>query len=113
MTNIFVFGSNLSGIHGAGSAKEAYINHGAVWGQGVGHHGNSYAIPTRDRSINTSLELSEVKYYVEEFLDYARARQDLHFRVVKIGCGLAGFKEYEIAPLFSNVPENVHLPAGW
>lgn len=110
---IFVFGSNLSGIHGAGSAAEALKNHGAIWGQGVGIQGNSYAIPTKSKNVYSTLKLSVIKEYVDEFLEFAKSNQDMTFNVVKIGCGLAGYKESDIAPLFAGASKNVNLPNGW
>ena len=106
---IFVFGSNLAGFHGAGSAAHALSHHGAKHGLGVGLCGNSYAIPTKDSKINV-LPLKVIKLYVEQFLDFARDRDDLTFNIVAIGCGLAGFTPNEIAPLFSNAPKNCNLP---
>lgn len=109
-SQIFTFGSNLAGIHGAGSAQEAYKNHGAVWGCGIGHQGNSYAIPTKDEFIGV-LPLAKIKIHVECFLAYARCRSDLTFNIVAIGCGLAGFAPEEIAPMFKYAPLNCSLPA--
>jgi hypothetical protein len=111
-TRIFVFGSNLAGIHGAGSARAALEKWGAVWGEGVGHYGNSYAIPTKDQKLQT-LPLDVIRYYVDMFVEYARQHPELEFEVVKIGCGLAGFKEEQMAPLFINAGPNCILPQGW
>lgn len=111
--SIFVFGSNLAGVHGAGSALAARRHWGAQWGIGVGRTGNAYAIPTKDGFVNASLPLGTIKTYVEQFLDYARCHSELTFDVVKIGCGLAGFREDQIAPLFLGAPGNVNLPDGW
>ena len=112
MTNILVFGSNLAGRHGAGSALEAAKKHGAVYGRGVGRQGNAYAIPTKDAQLRP-LPLWRIQEYVWDFLRYARDHPSDVFVVVKIGCGLAGFKESEIAPMFYLAPENVALPEGW
>lgn len=115
MTNykpIFVFGSNLAGIHGAGSARAAVDNFGAEYGVGVGLRGNTYAIPTKDKNIET-LPIEDVKYYIAQFIEFARAHPEYLFLVVKIGCGLADFKEKDIAPLFADSPSNVTLPTGW
>lgn len=109
---IFVFGSNLAGRHGAGSAKEAVQKHGAIYGQAEGLQGNSYAIPTKDKNFNT-LSLERIKTYVQGFITFAWMHSEMEFDVVKIGCGLAGYKDHEIAPMFWNVPKNVHLPHGW
>lgn len=109
---IFVFASNLAGRHGAGSALEARKNHGAIYGRGVGHQGNSYAIPTKDMKLNP-LPLNIIYEYVQGFIEFATKHPDMEFNVVKIGCGLAGFEERKIKPLFKNAPENVNLPKGW
>lgn len=103
---IFVFGSNLAGAHGGGAARLAYNRFGAIWGQGVGLQGQSYAIPTMHGGVET------IKPYVDEFIRFAQTRQDLKFYVTQIGCGIAGFKVEEIAPLFHTAidVENVILP---
>jgi hypothetical protein len=112
MRHIFVFGSNLAGFHGAGSAKEAVKHWGAIFGQGSGPQGDSYAIPTKDYKLR-SLPLEDVKEHVDEFLTFARTQQDFLFHVVKIGCGLAGFTEDQIKPFFKDAPGNCLLPIGW
>ena len=103
---IFVFGSNLAGAHGGGAARLAYNRFGAVWGQGVGLQGQSYAIPTMQGGVET------IKPYVDEFIDFAKAHPELFFYVTPIGCGIAGFRDEEIAPLFfaSLDVENICLP---
>ena len=103
---VFVFGSNLAGMHGGGAAATAYRCFGAVWGQGVGLQGKSYAIPTMQGGVKT------VKPYVDEFIDFAKCHPELRFLVTKIGCGIAGFREAEIAPLFAEAIEarNIILP---
>lgn len=106
---IFVFGSNLRGIHGAGAANHAFQNEGAKWGVGVGPVGNSYAIPTKGLKIET-LPLIVIKKYVGDFLIYARLQPNLEFNVTRIGCGLAGYSDSEIAPLFAGASPNCHLP---
>lgn len=104
---IFVFGSNLQGIHGAGSAKEATEKHGAIWGRGIGIQGNSYAIPTKDRNLVT-LPLYIIKEYVDDFLRFAAQHIDWKFNVVEIGCGLAGYNwKRDILPMFENRTNNV------
>ena len=108
-TRIFVFGSNLAGLHGAGSARAAVEKHGAKIGLGVGLCGNSYAIPTKDCYLEV-LSLEVIQLHVEQFLDFALMRPDLQFDVVAIGCGLAGFTPEEIAPMFYPCPANVHVP---
>lgn len=106
---IFVFGSNLAGRHGAGAALYAYMNFGAIPGKGEGFMGQSYAIPTKDRNIKT-LPLSDIKTYVSNFLIYAKDNPDKTFLVTEIGCGLAGYKPKDIAPFFVDTPLNVILP---
>jgi hypothetical protein len=98
---IFVFGSNLAGIHGAGSAKEAFEKHGAVWGCGFGLSGNSFAIPTKGFNLEV-LSLMDIETYICAFIYFAGTLPELEFDVVDIGCGLAGYKPEEIAEIFSN-----------
>lgn len=109
---IFVFGSNLAGKHGAGSALEAKKKYGAIQGIGKGLQGNSYAIPTKDYQLNP-LPLYIIYKYIHEFIEFARVNPDKRFHVVKIGCGLAGWQEHQIAPEFKDSPSNVILPDGW
>ena len=103
---IFVFGSNLAGSHGGGAARIAYNSFGAIWGQGVGLQGQSYAIPTMHGGVET------IKPYVDEFLAFAKQYSEMKFYVTRIGCGIAGFKDVDMAPLFSEAfdMENVILP---
>lgn len=111
---IFVFGSNLSGIHGAGAAKYARLHHGAVMGQGMGLQGSSYALPTKGVKISF-MPLEDIGRHVAAFIEFTKIRPDLNFRVTRVGCGLAGFKDTDIAPLFREaLPlKNVRLPQGW
>lgn len=104
--DIFVFGSNLAGRHGAGSAKEARLYWRAEYGIGVGRTGNAYAIPTKDRNLKV-LPLESIAKYIKDFCDYAHNNAHLNFRVVDIGCGLAGYTAKEVGPLFTSVPDNV------
>jgi hypothetical protein len=107
---IFVFGSNLAGIHGAGAARLAFGRFGAVWGVGIGHQGRSYALPTKDKDIET-LSLPEINNHVIDFLEYARNNPQFTFLVTKVGCGLAGWTVEDIAPCFGGeTPANVVLP---
>lgn len=108
---IFVFGSNESGVHGAGAAKLAYKKFGAIWGVGFGLQGQSYAIPTKDLKIQT-LPLDKIERYIRFFLLEAMEYPTYTFLVTKIGCGLAGYSEEQIGSLFKNknIPENVILP---
>lgn len=109
---IFVFGSNEAGIHGAGAARVAYKEHGARMQRGFGHYGDSFAIPTKDRNLQT-LDTIRIKKYVDAFLIYAEAHPDETFMVTQIGCGLAGLKPEEIAPLFHYSPQNCHFDEAW
>ena len=110
--NIFVFGSNLAGRHGKGAALTAFRTHGAIYGQGYGMQGNSFAIPTKDENLNT-LPINKIEKYVNNFIKYATLNPDLMFQVTRIGCGLAGYEDEDIAPLFVNAPINCILPVGW
>jgi len=103
---VFVFGSNLAGMHGGGAAYIAFKQFGAVMGCGVGLRGQSYAIPTMQGGVET------IKPYVDEFVAFASAHPELFFYVTRIGCGIAGFRDKEIAPLFKEALglENVCLP---
>lgn len=108
----FVFGSNLSGWHGGGAAKLAYEKFGAIYGNGIGLQGQSYAIPTKSEGIKRSLTVSEIQPYVNLFIGYAMQNPDMLFLVTEIGCGIAGNSVEDIAPLFKHatmVP-NIHLP---
>ena len=103
---VFVFGSNLAGMHGGGAAYVAFKQFGAVMGCGVGLRGKSYAIPTMEGGVET------IKPYVDDFITFAKEHPELFFYVTRIGCGIAGFRDKEIAPLFSEAAslENVCLP---
>ena len=103
---VFVFGSNLKGMHGGGAARIAYDRFGAVWGEGVGLQGRSYAIPTMHGGV------PEIKPYVDDFIEFAKNNTDKYFYVTRIGCGIAGFNDRDIAPLFREALtlNNVCLP---
>lgn len=103
---VFVFGSNLAGAHGGGAAYIAVERFGAIWGQGVGLQGQSYAIPTMQGGVET------IKPYVDEFVAFARQHRELLFYVTRIGCGIAGFDDADIAPLFADAigDGNIILP---
>lgn len=109
--HIFVFGSNLSGRHGKGAAKTA-LGWGAKWGQAAGLQGRTYGIPTKDASIRRTLTITEIKPFVDEFIEFAKTRKDLIFLVTEVGCGLAGLKPKDVAPLFEKAVdiENIYLP---
>lgn len=103
---IFVFGSNLEGSHGGGAAKTAHDKFGALWGQGTGLQGQSYGIPTMHGGVE------DIRPFVDEFIDFAITHPGLRFLVTRVGCGIAGFHDSEIAPLFSRAAEvhNICLP---
>jgi hypothetical protein len=109
---VFVFGSNLAGRHGAGAAKHARLYHGAVYGHSAGMQGRCYAIPTKDERLRT-LPLDDIRCYVGEFLAYARVEDATEFYVTSIGCGLAGYSEAQIVPMFKGAPPNCIPPDGW
>ncbi len=93
-------------MHGGGAARAAYNKFGAIWGQGVGLQGQSYGIPTMHGGVDV------IKPYVNEFIDFAKSHPELKFLVTRIGCGIAGFRDEEIAPLFKDAIEieNIYLP---
>lgn len=109
MTAIFVFGSNFAGRHGKGAALHARQHHGAVYGQGIGLQGSSYAIPTKDAQLRT-LPLDEVRRHVDDFKVFAASRPNLVFQITAIGCGLAGYTPADIAPLFRGATRNCTFP---
>ena len=103
---IFVFGSNLQGMHGGGAARVAHEKFGAVWGEGIGLQGQSYAIPTMHGGLDA------IAPYVNDFIAFAKEHPELKFLVTEIGCGIAGFRISEMAPLFKEAlkMENIYLP---
>ena len=103
---IFVFGSNLQGMHGGGAARVAHEKFGAVWGEGIGLQGQSYAIPTMHGGVDV------IAPYVNDFIAFAKEHPELKFLVTEIGCGIAGFRISEMAPLFKEAlkMENIYLP---
>jgi len=108
---IFCFGANLAGRHGAGAAKLAFDKFGAKWGQGVGLYGKTYAIPTKNKKIET-MDLYLIYPYVKEFIEDCKFYSQNHFLVTKVGCGLAGIPLKDMANLFKNAifVENISLP---
>jgi hypothetical protein len=108
---IFVFGSNLAGRHGKGAALYARQHHGATYGQGEGLQGDSYAIPTKDAQLRT-LPLDAIRTHVGAFLTFA-GQFNAVFVVTRVGCGLAGYTDAQIAPMFKDAPANCQLPEGW
>jgi len=109
---IFVFGSNLSGRHGKGAARTAHKLFGAIYGQAYGMQGRSFAIPTVDAKIKEKLPITAISCYVDAFILFAVNHPVLTFYVTEIGCGLAGHKVEDIAPLFKRAQnvENIILP---
>lgn len=107
---VFVFGSNLLGSHGGGAARFALEKHGAKHCEGIGHFGNSYAIPTCDENIRP-MSLERIKPHILVFIDYARARPELSFDLTHIGCGIAGYNwQRDMRPLFpTEIPSNVTI----
>jgi hypothetical protein len=108
----FVFGSNEAGIHGAGAAQHAYKKCGARYGKGYGHEGDSFAIPTKNEDIRT-LPLDIINAYVAGFLAFATGRRKMKFMVTRIGCGLAGYTDAQIAPMFVGAPLNCIFDEKW
>lgn len=106
---IFVFGSNLAGRHGKGAALFAVKHHGAIYGQGIGLQGQSYAIPTKGYHMET-LSLGLIQPHVQAFRTFAVSRPDLTFQLTPIGCGLAGYEPQDIAWMFRDAPKNILLP---
>ena len=103
---IFVFGSNLKGMHGGGAARTAHNRFGAEWGVGVGLTGQTYAIPTMQGGVET------IKPYVDDFIEFAKQHPEYKFLVTRIGCGIAGFTDSQMAPLFKDALDvaNIYLP---
>jgi len=118
---IIVFGSNKAGRHGAGSALIAKQKFGAIYGNGYGLQGRSYAVPTKDGRPDTpnlrdpaaTLPLPEIKQYIEQFIQYAKDHRDNRFFVFRLGCQLAIHKDADIAPMFANSPLNCSFPEEW
>ena len=100
---VFVFGSNAAGLHAAGAAALAHDRFGAVWGQGHGLHGQSYA-------INSMSGLPILGAEIAGFVDFASDHPELRFLVTEIGCGIAGYTPAEVAPFFAGAGDNVVLP---
>lgn len=118
MIEIFVFGSNLAGRHGKGAALIARHQHGAIYGQGEGLQGRSYAIPTkrakeRGSRLLQPLELYEIKAYVVRFLHFAIEHPRMKFNITPVGCGLAGYKREQVRPFFEPLPANCNFLPEW
>jgi predicted esterase YcpF (UPF0227 family) len=110
---VFVFGSNLGGYHGSGAAAFARLHHGAIMGVAEGRTGNAYAIPTKEIGYQTSRKLPDIQESVNRFIKYAQDHPDEEFLVTRVGCGLAGYTDEQIGPMFKNAPDNCELPAEW
>lgn len=109
---IFVFGSNLAGRHGKGAALHARLFYGAETGVAIGHIGQSYAIPTKDQMLR-SLALHQIEHFVKGFMAYAKYHSGLQFDVTRIGCGLAGYQNGDIAPMFTSATPNCWFDLEW
>jgi hypothetical protein len=110
--NIWAFGSNLAGRHGKGAALFARQHYGAIYGCGEGIQGSSYAIPTKDKFLRPRT-LSEINESVKTFLKYAKDHPEDTYKLTRVGCGLAGFTNYQIAPMFKNYTKNIIIPPEW
>lgn len=114
MRRVFVFGSNLKGVHGAGAARYAYKFHGAVWGYGDGRSGNSYALATKLGPWGT-MSLMQVAASIDKFMVYAALHPDTNFKITQVGCGLGRFHKEQIAPLFAvhDIGPNLYFDTAW
>lgn len=112
MPEVFVFGSNEAGRHGRGAALTAYKKYGAKYGYGYGRSGQSFAIPTKDTEIET-LPIETINQYIQGFLAYAKSQYNTPFQITRIGCGLAGYTDAEIAPLFNSASHNCFFDEAW
>jgi len=111
-SRVFVFGSNLMGIHGKGAAKVAHKQYGAEWGVGEGRTGNAYALPTKDYLLQTR-SLVHIELSVLVFMQYAWENLDTKFQVTQVGTGLAGLDKTVIAPMFKGSTCNVFFDLAW
>lgn len=119
--DVFVFGSNLAGRHGKGSALAAKQKYGAIYGQGRGRQGMSYAIPTKDGrpgtpslwDVKSTLPLDSIQRDVDTFIQYAKDHPELQFFVVRLGCALAAHRNEDIAPMFKGAPDNCSFSSEW
>jgi hypothetical protein len=109
---VWVFGSNLAGRHGMGAAKVAHVGFGMPYGKGEGRAEMAYAIPTKDRRLNV-LPLEQIALHVGTFLSHAYDHGTDKFWVTRVGCGLAGYEDCEMAPLFRRAPANCNFPQEW
>jgi hypothetical protein len=104
--DVFVFGSNAGGLHGGGAARIAHERFGAVWGEGHGHHGQTYAIDTMSGLETLAREAGD-------FVAYASSHPEHRFLLTPVGCGIAGYTPEQVAPLFAGIPANVTVPASF
>ena len=109
---IFVFGSNLAGRHGSGAAKVAHEKYGAIYGEGVGMAERSWAIPTKNYNI-VALSIPRIASYIQQFVEFTFKYPEMKFFVTRIGCGLAGYKDSQIAPMFKECNINCNMPEEW
>lgn len=109
---VFVFGSNLAGTHAGGAAKTALLHFGAIKGVGRGWSGQSYAIPTMNEHLQ-QMPLSQIQHYIEDFKIYTKNHPKLKYFITSLGCGVAGYKVEEIAPMFKGISKNVIFPASF
>ncbi|MBU3848099.1 MAG: hypothetical protein H9855_14240 [Candidatus Acinetobacter avistercoris] len=109
---VFVFGSNLAGTHAGGAAKTALLHFGAIKGVGRGWSGQSYAIPTMNEHLQ-QMPLSQIQHYIEDFKIYTKNHPKIKYFITSLGCGVAGYKVEEIAPMFKGISKNVIFPASF
>lgn len=109
---IFVFGSNLSGIHGAGAAKTARQLHGAIIGQGEGPMGNAYALPTKSLNIS-HMSIDTTQTHVTRFVEYAKSNPEKVFEVTAVGTGLSSKSHSTMAQMFNEAPDNCYFDTIW
>jgi hypothetical protein len=110
--SVFVYSSNLAGIHNKGSAKTAMLKFGAKYGRGIGISGTSYGIPTKDHDIVT-LPLDIIETYIMRFIKFSKELKNVDFFVTAIGTGLIGYPDNQIAPLFKTSETNCNFPEQW
>lgn len=118
---VFVFGSNTAGIHGAGAAKYARLHKDAKLGSWFGRTGDSWAIPTKGHLtdfrgkllVGGTLPLEQIQQYVHAFLAYAKQTPEIEYQITCIGCGLAGLRHQDIAPMFKDAPDNCYFDNKW
>lgn len=108
---IFVFGSNEAGNHAGGAARYA-LSLGAEMGVAFGMRGDTFAVPTLDKEFQ-QLSLAQIETYVNQFLHFAEVNPELTFQVTCLGCGIAGFKHSDIAPMFQGASENCLFDNQW